>query len=187
MTHTTLRTATVVDAEPGPGRPRRRRRTWVAVGGLVTVAVLAAGAYGMSRDESPTAAPSAAASGAEGALNVTVTGTRCQVPSVGPNDLTQRAAGEFCLVDVVAKNTGAEPLLLDQGAQRALDAQGNAHPVSEAAWVFLNDGRPSLLDEIPAGGEVSGVLPFDVPRGTTLSTLELHESIASAGTSVPLR
>lgn len=124
--------------------------------------------------------------GAEGVFVVTVTGVRCGVEEVGPADLRQPAKGEFCLVEVSAENAGGEAHLLDGGAQRAVDTQGRAYPVDDRAAAFVNDRNPTLLEEIAPGATVTGVLPFDVPAGTRLATLVVHESPGSRGTRVSL-
>ncbi|GIF48217.1 hypothetical protein Afe04nite_27560 [Asanoa ferruginea] len=43
------------------------------------------------------------------------------------------------------------------------------------------------LREINPGNALSGKLVFDVPKGTELAALVLHESIFSAGVKVALR
>jgi hypothetical protein len=126
------------------------------------------------------------AGGTDGAFAFSATSIECGVASVGPAELPQRATGQFCLVDVSVKNTGTDPALLDPGAQRAVDGQGKEHPVADQAGVFLNDQKPSLLDEIAPGAEVRGVLAFDVPAGERLTALQLHESMDSTGVRVPL-
>jgi uncharacterized protein DUF4352 len=213
MTHTPLRPAhTVVDApendlhhgdlhkgdrhkgEAPKGDAHKGGRAkwpWIA-GGVLTVLMLGAGGYayaasGGGDDPKPVAAPVAQVrTAAEDTFAFVVGEARCGVPAVGPAELTQRAKGEFCLVDVTVKNTGTESDLLDTGAQRAIDGQGRAYPVADDAVVFLNDTTPSLLDEIKPGVGVHGTLAFDVPAGTKLAALVLHRSIGSAGVRVPL-
>jgi hypothetical protein len=124
--------------------------------------------------------------GADGAFMVTVAGVRCGVKAVGSDELPQRAKGEFCLVYVTAENAGQEARLFDGGIQRAVDTRGRAYPVTDRATVFLNDQEPTLLEEIAPGATVRGVLPFDVPAGTRLSALILHESAGSRGARVSL-
>jgi hypothetical protein len=110
----------------------------------------------------------------------------CGVPTVGPADLPQRATGQFCLVDVTVRNAGTEAALLDPGAQQAVDAQGRRYPMSDRASVFVNDGDPTLLEQIAPGASVPGVLPFELPPNVTPVAVELHESVGSAGVRVPL-
>ncbi|GIE05455.1 DUF4352 domain-containing protein [Paractinoplanes durhamensis] len=171
----------------------------------VTLGVVALGsvAFAVSRDGSgasaaPVAVVSATASaraeggtrltrvGADGALIVSVAGLRCGVAAIGPADLRQRAGGEFCLADVAVENAGQEPRLFDGSAQRAVDVHGRAYATDDRSAAFLNDRVPSLLDEIPAATTVRGVLPFDVPAGTRLSALLVHESADSRGARIAL-
>ncbi|MEU8816256.1 DUF4352 domain-containing protein [Actinoplanes sp. NPDC048796] len=188
MTDTPLRPARAplaeMDHPPAEERPRGRRRWPWLVGAAVAVVAAGTAAYAVTRD-GPAPAP-APPSAFEGHFELTVTGSRCGVPSVGPQDLPQRAAGQFCLVDVAIHNTGAEAELLDPGAQRAIDSQGTEHRVAEQALVFLNELQPTVLEEIAPGGTVNGVLPFDVPAGAQLSELVLHSAMDSPGARVPV-
>ncbi|XVV12662.1 DUF4352 domain-containing protein [Actinoplanes sp. CA-131856] len=175
-----------VEAEhpPAGARPRGRRRWPWLVGAAVAVIAAGTAAFAVTRD-SPAPAPEPPRA-FEGHFELTVTGSRCGVPSVGPQDLPQRAAGQFCLVDVAVHNTGAEAELLDPGAQRAIDSQGAEHRVADQALVFLNEAQPTLLEEIAPGATVKGVLPFDVPAGVQLSELVLHTAMDSPGARVPV-
>jgi hypothetical protein len=121
--------------------------------------------------------------GAEGVFVLSVTGVHCGVDAVGP---VQRAHGTFCLVGIAVENAGQEARLLDDGAQRAVDTRGRAYAVAGRAAAVLNDRPPTLLRRIAPGSTVRGVLPFDVPRGTRLSALILHDTPGSRGARVPL-
>lgn len=198
MTHTPLRPVSSTDAEPGTGTGSRRRKwPWIA-GGVLAVVLAGAGAMALTggSEQAAESRPAADAAGAgataltgngsEGALTFSATGVECGVATVGPEELPQRAAGQFCLVSLSVRNTGTDPTLLDPGAQRAVDGQGREHAVADQAGVFLNDRQPSLLDEIAPGAEVRGVLAFDVPAEERLTALVLHESMGSTGVRVPL-
>lgn len=186
MTHTPLRPVRSAGVQAKTAdAPRRGKWPWIA-GGVLAVVAAGSGAYAWTAGEDrPPAAPVSAgtvtASGAEGTFGFSVTKTECGVASVGPAELPQRAAGKFCLVNVSVKNTGTEAALLDPGAQKGVDGQGREYPIAEQAAVFLNDQTPSLLDEVPPGATVAGVLAFDVPAGERLSALVLHESMGSPG------
>ncbi|WP_213013469.1 DUF4352 domain-containing protein [Paractinoplanes toevensis] len=183
------------------------RWPWIAATVLAVVA-LGSGAYAAVRDGGegeaavPQAAPASSGSagaaagrveeaqsarvGADGAFIVSVVGLRCGLRTVGPAELRQSAKGEFCLVNVAIENAGREPRLLDGSAQRAVDTHGRAYAIDDRAAAFLNERVPSLLDEIPAATTVRGVLPFEVPAGTRLSALMVHESAQSPGARIPL-
>jgi hypothetical protein len=177
MTNTSLRPATP-ETEVAL---RRRRARWP---GLVAAALAAlaagSGAYAlMARPKHP-AGPS------DGGFVFDVGTVKCGVGTVGPAELPQRANGQFCLVDVTVHNVGTEPELLDPGAQEAIDAQGRHYPMSDRAAVFVNDRDPTLLEEIPPGRTVPGVLPFELPSGVSPVAVQLREKVGSAGVRVPL-
>jgi hypothetical protein len=189
-----------------PGRARR----WPWVAAVLALAALGSGAYAVGADPgnagrravaiSISAAPSAGNRaiedgaedvaldriGADGAFIVTVTGVRCGVEAVGPIELRRRVHEQFCLVGVSVENAGQEARPLDSGAQRAVDAHGRAYVVVGRAAMFLNERAPSLLDTIPGGATVRGVLPFAVPRRTHLVALLVHESAGTRGARIAL-
>jgi hypothetical protein len=159
------------------------------VTGALAAVVIGAGAYAMVAGAEHPAAPTPtglARSASDGSFAFTVGAVRCGDHSVGPADLPQTTNGQFCLLDVTVRNTGTDPALLDPGAQQVIDAQGRPYPVSDRAAVFLNDGHPTLLEEIEPGATVPGVLPFEVPADVKLTAVELHESVGSSGVRVPL-
>jgi hypothetical protein len=177
MTNTSLRPATP-ESETGVRR-RRARWPWLAAAALATIAI-GSTAYALQVRPKHPAGPS------DGGFVFDVGTVKCGVPTVGPAELPQKADGQFCLVDVTVRNTGTEPVLLDPGAQEALDAQGKHYPMSDRAAVFLNDGVPTLLEQIAPGTNVSGVLPFDLPSGVSPVAVELREAVGSTGVRVAL-
>jgi hypothetical protein len=177
MTNTFLRPATPETG--GPVRRERRRWPWLAAAALAAIAA-GGGAYAVMARQKHPAGPS------DGGFVFDVGPVKCGVGTVGPADLPQRANGQFCLVDLTVRNAGTEPALLDPGAQEAIDAQGRRYPMSDRAAVFVNDGDPTLLEEIQPGRSVPGVLPFEVPPGVSPVALELREKVGSTGVRVPL-
>jgi uncharacterized protein DUF4352 len=201
--------------EPGSGAPvtnlttaadeaRPVRWPWIA-GAVLAVVALGSGAYAAVRDDAaavPRAAPAPGGSagaatgrveeaqsarvGADGAFIVSVVGLQCRLRTIGSPGLRQLAKGEFCLVNVAVENAGRESRLLAGSEQRAVDSHRRSYPVDDRAAAFLNERVPSLLDEIPAATTVRGVLPFEVPAGTRLSALVVHESAASPGARISL-
>ncbi|MFI6076544.1 DUF4352 domain-containing protein [Actinoplanes sp. NPDC051343] len=177
MTNTSLRPAT-----PGTEVPARRKRARWAWPVAAALAALGAGsaAYALMAQPKHPAGPS------DGGFAFDVGTVQCGVGTVGPAELPQRANGQFCLVHVTVRNAGTQPALLDPGAQEAIDAQGRRYPVSDRAAVFLNDGDPTLLEEIPPGASVPGALPFELPSGVSPVAVELREKVGSAGVRVSL-
>ncbi|WP_250000334.1 DUF4352 domain-containing protein [Actinoplanes sp. M2I2] len=211
MTNTPLRPARSTPVASDPRDPRRGKAPWIA-GGVFVLVLAGVGtylAYRTGEDSAVPVTPTATArdiavatsdavpvrdavpapaivTASEGTLEISLSTTKCGVAAVGPADLPLAAEGEFCLVDMAARNTGKEPRLLDPGAQRAVDEHGRSHRVAEQAAVLINDRDPSLLDEIPPGATRHGVVPFDVPKGIRLAAFMLHKSPYSTGVRVPL-
>ncbi|BBH65327.1 hypothetical protein ACTI_20120 [Actinoplanes sp. OR16] len=182
--------AAVVEDYDGldPGTAALRTRLWIAGGIVAVVALVSFGVWAVVTAESrplvvATSAPGAATAGH---FAFAVNGVRCGLDAVGPDGMQQRANGNFCLLDVSVKNTGSEPELFDSGSQRVYDANGVAYAAAEQAAVFLNDRNPTLLNEIPPGVEVTGVLPFDVPVDVELVEVSVHGALSTPGVRITL-
>ncbi len=130
------------------------------------------------------AAPSGT-SGQDGTLRFAVTGLDCTKNSVGTVPLTKKAGGVYCMVSMTITNAGTANADFNPFFQEATDSAGKTHVPDLAAIVLLEEAS-SLADSIPPGGSNSGVLPYDVPTGTTLRSIELHESFSSAGVTITL-
>ena len=164
----------------------RRTRLWIGGGIVAALLLIAFGVWAVTAAPAPGLSAETPGVPAGGPFELAATGLRCGVSQVGPDELEQRAAGEFCLVDVRIRNIGDRPELFDSGAQRAFGADGVAYAVAEQAVVFLNDGSRTLLEEIPPGATVAGVLPFDVPAGTKLVAVHLQGSVSMPGVRLVL-
>lgn len=177
----------------------RRREV---LGGLVVAAALAVACSGggnnNNTDDSGGGAPAASAAAAPGGAKVgqavkdgkfsfTVTKVDCSRSKIGSGDFAERAQGVYCLVSMTVKNVGKEAQLLDGSDQKAYDAKGAEYSADSSAAIYVNTGRQStFLNTINPGNTVSGVVVFDVPKGTKLARLELHDSAFSDGVAVKL-
>ncbi|MEU4691933.1 DUF4352 domain-containing protein [Actinoplanes sp. NPDC023714] len=171
-----------------PGTAALRTRLWIAGGIVAVVALISFGVWAVVTAESRPAVVASNAPGVAtaGHFEFVVKGVRCGLDSVGPDGLQQRASGHFCLLDVSVKNTGSEPELFDSGSQRVYDTNGVAYAAADQAAVFLNDRNPTLLNEIPPGGTVDGVLPFDVPTDVELVEVSVHGALSTPGVRITL-
>lgn len=175
--------------ELDPGSVALRARLWIAGGIVAVVALVSFGVWAVATaDRRPavvaTSRPGAAA--VAGHFEVAVKAVRCGLGEIGPDGLQQRATGHFCLLDVAVKNAGSEPELFDSGAQRVFDANGVAYAAADQAAVFLNDRAATLLNEIPPGASVTGVLAFDVPVDAELVELSVHGALSTPGVRITL-
>jgi hypothetical protein len=168
---------------------RWQARIWVGGGVLVALALIAFGIWAVATSDRPAGGPAVIrglpaadpADAVPGGFGFRVKSMRCGVSAVGPDELEQRADGQFCLLSVRVTNKGTEPELFDSSAQRVYDTDGGAYAVAEEAAVFLNDHSPTLLDEIRPGESVNGVLPFDVPKDAQLSEVSMQGAGSTPG------
>ncbi len=122
----------------------------------------------------------------DGKFEFTVTGIKCGVDRVGPAEFGEKAQGEFCLVDVSVKNVGDTAEVFLDASQKAYDAKGTEFTVDSGAATWANKDYSTFLETINPGNQVKGKLVFDVPAGTKLAHVVLHESMFTAGVKVPL-
>jgi hypothetical protein len=179
--HRSAPTREVPSHEDGTDTHRWRTRLWVAGGVAISTALVAFGVWAVVTTPATVVVTAAEPEDSPaGVFDFDVTALRCGMTSVGPEGLEQRAAGQFCLLDLTVTNNSGEPELFLSGEQRVQDTNGVAYAVAEEAAVFLNDRSPSLLSELDPGETVTGVLPFDVP-----SDVHLSEAVLTGGMSTP--
>lgn len=105
--------------------------------------------------------------------------------SIGQSFAPQEAQGTWQLVHVDVKNIGTQAAMLDSSSQKAYDATGNEF--SAQAVPSLKNFEKVFLNQINPGNSVKdAVIPFDVPQGTKLVKIKLHDSMFSGGVEVKL-
>ncbi|MFC4616681.1 DUF4352 domain-containing protein [Cellulomonas algicola] len=122
----------------------------------------------------------------DGTFEFVVHGTECGLATVGGEYLHQDAQGEFCLVRMSVTNIGDEAQYFFGDAQKARNEAGQEYSSDSTAAVYL-DGSDSWMEEINPGNAVEAVVVFDVPPGTVLTTIDLHDSAWSGGVEAALR
>ncbi|MEU8244241.1 DUF4352 domain-containing protein [Actinoplanes missouriensis] len=191
---------------PVQARTPRRRALWPRVTGGFTAAVLLGGiaAFTLNGPGTIEAGTTAAeldanqrgdnaVTGAmgeparDGGFTFTVTAMTCGSERIGPAEYGAAAQGEFCLIDLTVTNTGASATAFLDIPQLARDAEDGVHHPDTVAGTWANQKHPDFTRSIGPGHTVKGRLVFDVPRGTRLTTLVLHEVMFSRGVRVPLR
>ena len=124
----------------------------------------------------------------DGKFEFTVASVECGKASVGTNEyLTKQAQGQFCLVNVTAKNIGSEAQTFDSSSQYLYDAANSKFSADGTASLYANPQGSTFLNQINPGNSVSGILVFDVPKDKTPVTAELHDSPFSGGVKVTLQ
>lgn len=182
-----------------PPPHKKGKGKWILLALVAVLAIFAATQAGGEKDTSGTdssaaggdSPPAASAVGLnqpvrDGKFEFTVTGVDCSRNVLGTDPITTQAAGVFCLVNVTVANIGDEAQTLDSTSQYGYDAAGKKYSTDTEASFYLENGGDTLFNQLNPGTSVDGVLIFDVPAGTQLTTLELHDSMLSGGVTVTL-
>jgi hypothetical protein len=122
----------------------------------------------------------------DGKFEFTVTKMSCLKTQLGSSFLNKKAQGVFCIASVTVRNIGKGPQTFSGVAQKAYAADGSEYADDTAAEIYANSEAETFFNEINPGNRVAGKLVFDVPKGTTLTELELHDSLFSGGVRVKL-
>ena len=134
---------------------------------------------------SPTAERPAAGAVRDGGLEFAMTSRRCGVAELGEWPTRRRAKGTYCVLDLRVTNVGRHDALVFMNSQRLVDADGREFPGDEWAWIY-NPGSRVFTSTFEPGRTVNGSLVFDVPPGTRVRRLIVHDTPLSAGTSIAL-
>jgi hypothetical protein len=119
----------------------------------------------------------------DGKFEFLVTEISCGDTEVGKDFLAKKAQGVFCLVTLTVKNIGDKPQTMYSDAQHAY-AGKLRFDADSSAGLALGGPGDVWMNEINPGNKVSGTIVFDVPKGTELTHLELHDSMFSGGVKV---
>ncbi|WP_138732068.1 DUF4352 domain-containing protein [Modestobacter excelsi] len=122
----------------------------------------------------------------DGKFEFTVTGQDCSQTTIGASQYAQSTAqGVYCIVSLHVTNIGDEAQYFDASSQKAFDAQQKQYSADSGAAIYLGDAN-SFLEQLNPGSAVDGQLVYDVPAGTQLTQMELHDSMFSGGVKVNL-
>ena len=92
------------------------------------------------------------------------------------------AQGVYAIVSMAVRNIGTEPQMFEWEAQRLKDRTGREYSASHMVPPLFGD----LVNTIDPGLQVSVKVGFDVPPGTKLTQVVLHDSLSSHGAPVNL-
>jgi uncharacterized protein DUF4352 len=187
---------------PGYPQPPTRRKKWPwIVGGLVLLSVLgcigvfslfvggaAEVANQMDKDQKGENAVVGVMGkpATDGKFQFTVTGLECGLDRVG-GEFGEKAHGEFCVVSLSVKNVADTAEAIIDTSQQAIDGKGNTYSVNSTAGISAGGDSALLFENINPGNTARGKLVFDVPEGTELTAVILHESMYTRGVKVPLK
>lgn len=136
-------------------------------------------------EEAPAVAPLGTAV-RDGKFEFVLHGTECGITTVGGEYANQTAQGEYCLVRMSVTNIGDEAQYFFGDNQKARNDAGQEFSSDSSAAIYL-ENSDSWMSEINPGNTVEATVVFDVPAGTVLSTIDLHDSAFSGGVEAALR
>ncbi len=181
----TVTTPTVRITAPATPKPTTAKPSDSSASGSSAAPSSSTGASG-SGTASGGNTPLSGKTATDGNVQFTVTGIDCSKSSIGTPPLVKKSTkGAFCLVTVSMTNKGTKRFDFNPFYQEAVDAAGKTQYVDMAAMIFVDDGA-TFLDPVAPGATANGVLPFEVPSGTTLTSIELHEDFTSKGVTISL-
>ncbi|AEV85386.1 hypothetical protein ACWT_4366 [Actinoplanes sp. SE50] len=91
------------------------------------------------------------------------------------------------MVSLSVRNVGDRAQMFSGSNQKALDSAGTEFQNDGAAEMDADDHADTFLNDINPGNRVSAKVVFDVPRSTTLTRIEWHDSARSRGVKVAPR
>lgn len=122
----------------------------------------------------------------DGDFSFVVSGVDCSLTRIGNEYFGTEAQGQFCVVDVAVTNIGDSAQSFFGDNAKLFNAQGQEFSADTEAAIYLEDSA-SIYEEINPGNTLNSKVVFDVPAGTTPTTVELHDSAFSGGVTVSLQ
>lgn len=116
----------------------------------------------------------------DGDFTFTVLKVRRGVKHIGDSFMGEKAKGEFVLVKVKVANHGDQEGTMFDTNQKLIDSKGREY---EATSNWSSD---TTWEDINPGLSITGEIAFDVPKGTKIKAVELHDSAFSGGVTVKL-
>jgi len=124
----------------------------------------------------------------DGKFGFSVNSIQCGQKSITANYDTETAQGVFCVVGFSVKNISNEAQIPDDSAQFLYDSKGRRYSADTTADIYLNSSKIwGLSNGLNPGLTASGFIYFDVPPGTIISSMNVHDSILSGGATINLQ
>jgi Domain of unknown function (DUF4352)/Protein of unknown function (DUF2510) len=173
-----------------PTKPPRAPigKTLLIIGGIVVLVVLGVG-LALLR-ESPDFAVTDVLGPEPASLNSAVSDGKMTfvVSDVSPATHwvgNPQPRGQWVIATMTVTNTGNEPQSFFAQNQKLTDTNGREYAADTMAAYAMNQDDAMTIDVNP-GFCINVKVPFDVPPGTQLDKIELHDSAFSGGATVKL-
>lgn len=92
--------------------------------------------------------------------------------------------GEWVIATVQVTNVGDGPQSFFVANQKLIDSAGREYAADGTAAIYMD--QESMALNLGPGLSLTAKIPFDVPKGTALSALMLHDSAFSSGAKVSI-
>jgi len=176
--------------------PVAKSKAWLwIILAIIAVPVLLFGgcatlvAIGMHSDDSSTNS-GGGSSQPDGGLNQPVRDGKFEfvVSDVGPLPKTwygpvPTARGQWVIATMTVRNVGNEPQSFFVQNQKLIDTAGRQYAPDTTASYAMNSNTTMVIDMNP-GFAITTKVPFDVPPGTQVSAVGMHDSAFSGGATV---
>jgi hypothetical protein len=96
-------------------------------------------------------------------------------------EIQKTAQGEFVIVKMTVTNVGAEPQTFFASFNTLSDGS-TVYQSDDEAWIYLGN----TLADLNPGDSIDTAVVFDVPKGTDVESIELHDGPFSDGVTVGL-
>ena len=194
-----------------PKRPWFKKKRFMIPLAVVAIGVVysaASGGSGQETTSTPTGQSSAAAGNQtpnqlgedklpglgtpvrDGKFEFVASKMTCGIKQVGNEYLNEKAQGQFCVLDVTAKNIGDEPQTFFTNNQDAFSGSTKYSSNSTAAMYYATQkglDSSNWIKEINPGNQLAAAVVFDIPADKTIDKGKLHDSVFSGGVEIAVK
>lgn len=113
-----------------------------------------------------------------GDFQITLHGSKCGMTKVGSQYLNTQAQGQFCRIDLTAKNVTRSPHYYDTASSiTAFDASGRKFNPDGEAGIYGNPDNGGFLEQVNPGNQTRAFVFIDFPKGVSLAKLEFSPGV----------
>jgi hypothetical protein len=92
--------------------------------------------------------------------------------------------GQWFIATMTVTNTGNEPQSFFAQNQKLIDSAGRTYAADSMAAMAMNPTDTTMVMDMNPGFSITVKVPFDVPSGTPVSAVEVHDSAFSGGARI---
>lgn len=122
----------------------------------------------------------------DGNFQFTANHIRCGIQQIGTPDAYQTPTGQFCVIDLTIKNVGAAPASFADTIQKAFAPNGDRFSANSAAGFYANPNPMIFMSDVNPGNQIQARIVYDIPVGSRIARLELHENPFTRGAVIKI-